>query len=256
MSRSTYFELPRPRILAHRGLALDAPENTLLAFAHALAAGAAYLETDVHASSDGVAVISHDPDLSRLVGRTTRVGDLAVADLERIDLGDGQSFCSLATALDAFPDARFNIDIKSADAAAPAAQAILAAGATGRVLVTSFSNRRRRAAMRLLPDVATSAAALPFAVALAALALGLRPIARIALRGVGAVQIPESWMLGPIRVAVVTPRSLRGLHALGVEVHVWTVNEPTDMARLLDLGVDGLVTDRCDLAVQVLAQRG
>lgn len=254
-ARSAYFDLSLPRVLAHRGLAIGAPENTLLAFATATAAGASYLETDVHASRDGIAVISHDPDLLRLTGREIRVGDLTLSELERIDLGDGQSFCSLASALDTFPEARFNIDIKSADAAAPAARAILDAGATARVLVTSFSDRRRRAALRRLPSVATSAAALPLAIAVAATAVGLLEVARVVLRGAGAVQVPERWRLGPCAVRIVTPRFVRGMHRIGVEVHVWTINDPADMRRLLDLGVDGLVTDRADVALMLIRER-
>ena len=107
-----------PRVFAHRGLSLEAPENTLLAFLKALSAGATHLETDVQVSRDGIAVLSHDPDLVRLVGRNVRVDQLTMAELGRIDLGAGQSFVSLGEALDAFPDARFNIDVKAAGAAA------------------------------------------------------------------------------------------------------------------------------------------
>ena len=127
-----------PRVIAHRGLAIDAPENTLLAFARALTAGATHLETDVHASADGVAVVAHDPDLSRVAGRSVHVAQLTMPALRRIDLGHGQGFCSLAEALDAFPQARFNIDVKDARAAAPAVDVIRAARATERVLITSL----------------------------------------------------------------------------------------------------------------------
>ena len=121
----TFLQGRRPRIIAHRGLALDAPENTLLAFLRALNAGATHLETDVHASADGVAVISHDPDLGRVAGRSVNVGQLTMPELRRVDLGHGQGFCSLAEALDAFPQARFNIDIKDEASAAPAAEAMV-----------------------------------------------------------------------------------------------------------------------------------
>ena len=152
----TFLQGRRPRIIAHRGLALDAPENTLLAFLRALNAGATHLETDVHASADGVAVISHDPDLGRVAGRSVNVGQLTMPELRRVDLGHGQGFCSLAEALDAFPQARFNIDIKDEASAAPAAEAIRAARAQDRVLITSFSKDRRRAVSGALPGVATS----------------------------------------------------------------------------------------------------
>ena len=154
-----YFSPAPPRVLAHRGLAIEAPENTLLAFAKALAVGVTHVETDVHVSADGVAMISHDPDLRRLADRRATIDHLTAAELRRIDLGFGQSYCSLAEALDGFPDARFNIDIKIGGAVIPTVEAIRAAGATGRVLIGSFSPARRIAAVRMLPGVATSISA-------------------------------------------------------------------------------------------------
>ena len=244
-----FFAGPLPRIFAHRGLATDAPENTLLAFAAALALGITHLETDVHASLDGIAVISHDADLARNAGIMGRIDELSFAELQKVDLGHGQNYPSLQEALMAFPEARFNIDLKSDAAVAPAVDAIRRAHATRRVLVTSFDNARRLRAVRLLPGVASSASAVPFAAALVAVTLGIVPLARHLLRGVQAAQVPER-MWG---VRVVSPRSVRLLKRAGVEVHVWTINDPADMRRLLDLGVDGLVTDRADLALEVIA---
>lgn len=238
-------------MFAHRGLALEVPENTLLAFAKALAAGATYLETDVHASSDGVAVIAHDPDLQRIAGRPGLVEDFTFAELSKMELGAGQQFCSLAHALDTFPEARFNIDIKSAAAAVPAAAAIVAARASNRVLVSSFSERRRRDALAHLPGVVSSASGPRFVTALLAGKLGLSPATRWALRGLVAVQVPER----ALGLTVTTRRMIDRLHAAGVEVHVWTVNDPDRMRELLDLGVDGIVTDRADLALAVVASR-
>lgn len=235
-------------MFAHRGLALEAPENTLLAFAKAIGIGAAYVETDVHASADGVAVVAHDPDLERIAGRSVRVDQLTMAELRRIDLGHGQGFCSLAEALEAFPETRFNIDVKSAAAAGPAADAILAAGASWRVLVSSFSEKRRTAALLRLPGVVSSSSAPRFLGALLAGKVGLSPAVRAALRGLAAVQVPEK-VLG---MRITSERMIRRLHAAGVEVHVWTINDPHRMAELLDLGVDGLVTDRADLALEAV----
>lgn len=248
---SSFFSPPLPRLFAHRGLAIEAPENTLLAFARAVAVGAQYIETDVHSSADGVAVIAHDPDLRRMVGRDVRVEQLTMAELRKVDLGHGQAFCSLAEALDGFPETRFNIDLKSAGAVAPAVQSILAAGASRRVLVSSFDERRRASALRELPGVASSSSARRFVLALAAAKTGSAPAVRRALRGLQAVQVPEK----ALGMRVTTPRTVERLHAAGVEIHVWTVNSPARMAELLDLGVDGLVTDRIDLAVEVVAGR-
>lgn len=233
-----------PRIFAHRGLAQDAPENTLLAFGLALEAGATHLETDVHVSADGIAVISHDADLPRTAGKVARVDELDFSALQSVDLGQGQTYPSLSEALLTFPEARFNIDLKSDAVVGAAVDAILTAQAENRVLVTSFDNARRLRATRQLPGVATSASALPFACALFAVKLGLVPLARRLLRQVQAVQVPERLH----GVQVITARTVRLLKRSGVEVHVWTVNDPEDMRRLLALGVDGLVTDRTDIA--------
>lgn len=238
-------------MFAHRGLALEAPENTMLAFAKAIAAGATYIETDVHASSDGIAVIAHDPDLKRVAGRAVRVDQLTFAELRRVDLGEDQTFCSLAEALDTFPDARFNIDVKSQAAINPTIAAVLAARASRRVLVSSFNERRRAAVLAGLPGVVSSSSARLFLVALLAGKAGLSPVVRRALRGLAAVQVPEK----AIGLRITTARMIRRLHDAGVEVHVWTVNDPARMNELLDLGVDGIVTDRADLALEVVRSR-
>ncbi len=252
IARHPFFVGDPPRVLAHRGLATSAPENTLLAFAAAVGIGVTYLETDVHASADGVAVVAHDPELSRVAaGRSEKVDQLTVAELSKVDLGDGQHMPTLAEALDAFPDARFNIDLKSAAAVEPTVEAVRAVRAEERVLLTSFSERRRSAALALLPEVATSASGPRFAAALLASVVRGGAAVRTALRGLHAVQIPER----ALGLDTVSPARLRAFHAAGVEVHVWTVNEPHTMRELLDRGVDGLVTDRADLALAVLAER-
>ena len=144
-------------MLAHRGLALEAPENTLLAFAHAVAIGAAYIETDVHLTADGVAVVSHDPSLRRVAGRDVGVSKLTMAELRRVDLGHGQGYCSLEEALDGFGETRFNIDVKAASAVAATVDAVQRTRAGSRVLLTSFSDGRRRRLGELVPDAVTSA---------------------------------------------------------------------------------------------------
>lgn len=249
-TRSPWFEPALPRLLAHRGLAVDAPENTLLAFLKALAAGATYLETDVHASKDGVAVLSHDPNLRRTAGRKLKVSDLTLKELRAIDLGEGQTFSTLAELLDAFPEARFNIDIKSLDAAKPAAEAILKARATGRVLITSFNRKRRHAAVRLMPGVASSPSPGEIMIAVLGAKLRISVLVRFAFRHVTAVQVPVRG--AGIRIA--TRGVIKRFHAAGLEVHIWTINDVATMKRLLDLGVDGLFTDRIDLALGLLGK--
>lgn len=251
MGTGSFFDAAPPRVFAHRGLALEAPENTLLAFAKALAVGANYLETDVHESSDGVAIVSHDDTLERVAHRKANVNHLTAAELRRVDLGNGQSFSTLKEALDAFPDARFNIDVKSRGAVQPTIDAIRATNAVNRVLVSSFNDRLQRATVKGLPGVATSAPMGAMFRILSASKLGIARRAVTMLFGFDAIQVPERWK----GARVVTPRLIRLAHDAGIEVHVWTVNEPDDMHRLLELGVDGLVTDRADLALEVIRSR-
>lgn len=238
-------------MFAHRGLAIEAPENTLLAFAKAAAVGSGYIETDVHVSSDGIAVVSHDPGLARVAGRKIDVAQLTMAELRRIDLGHGQGFASLEEALDAFPDLRFNIDVKIERAVAPTVAAVERTLSASRVLLTSFSEPRRRRLAALVPDAVTSAGR--GGVIRSRLTSVRSSPARVSrnLRGAAALQIPER--VGSARL--VTARFVESIQRAGAEVHVWTVNDPTDMERLLDLGVDGLVTDRADLAIPLIAAR-
>ncbi|MFD1713307.1 glycerophosphodiester phosphodiesterase family protein [Amnibacterium flavum] len=249
-----WFAPSRPRVIAHRGLALRSPENTLDAFLDALAAGATHIETDVHATRDGKVIVLHDPDLGRVIG-----GDSASAIAARSTLaelraaaGDRLEICTLSEALQTFPSALFNIDIKSRSAALPAADDIRNAGAQDRVLVTSFSTRRRLAALRSLPGVATSASAPTIAIAVLLARVRWTGLLRTLLRRVDAVQIPMK-VLG---IATTTAPMVSAFHAAQVEVHIWTINDTPTMAKLLEVGVDGIVTDRCDLLVTLLRSRG
>lgn len=244
-----YFSPPLPRILAHRGLAIDAPENTLAAFRRAIAAGATHLETDVHASSDGIAVLSHDPDLKRALGRDVRVEQLPMDELAAVDLGGGNGYTSLAQALAELPEARFNIDVKSENAIRPTIDAIRKANAIDRVLIVSFDESRRIRTVAGLPGVATAASTRGMRLVVVGAKLGIAPLVRRGLRGVDAVQIPERY--GPI--GLITPRVVHAIHSTGREIHVWTVNDPVDMRRLIRAGVDGLVSDRCDLATALVS---
>ncbi|WP_350349921.1 glycerophosphodiester phosphodiesterase family protein [Agromyces sp. G08B096] len=248
---SGYFEPASPRVLAHRGLALEAPENTLPAFEAARAVGAEYVETDVHLSRDGVAAIAHDPTLARVAGDEVPVSALTMDELRAVDLGAGAGFATLEEALDAFPTLRFNIDVKVEAAVEATVAAVRRTGSAGRVLLTSFSDRRRRRLATAVPGVATSAGRGGVVRAVFAAPLGRKGAMVRALAGAQALQVPER--AGALRV--VTPPLIALAHAAGAEVHVWTVNDPDDMRRLLALGVDGLVTDRADLALPLIRAR-
>lgn len=240
MSRTGWFDGLLPRILAHRGLALTAPENSIAAFEAATAAGATHIETDVRATADGVAVLVHDPALP------------GGGDVESLSLAELRAalphVATLGEALVALPEARFNIDVKHLAAVPPVGAAIADASAAQRVLLTSFSGRRRRSVLRFVPTAATSASS----GGIAGVVLGLRvrtpAITRFALRDVQAVQIPER----ALRTDLAAPWSIAEMHAAGVEVHFWVVNDPTRMRELVARGADGIVTDRADLARDAL----
>ncbi|GAA1057349.1 glycerophosphoryl diester phosphodiesterase [Agromyces luteolus] len=244
-----WFDPPAPRVLAHRGLALEAPENTLAAFEAAIRAGARYLETDIHPSADGAAVLAHDPTLRRVAGRPEAVSDLSIDELRAVDLGGGHGFGTLDELLHAFPEARLNIDVKTDAAAAPTIESVRRAGAAGRVLLTAFSDARRRRLAAAVPDSVTSAGRASVLRALAASRSRSASAMRRGVAGARALQIPER--VGRLRI--LSSALLETAHAAGLEVHVWTVNDEEDMRRLLALGVDGLVTDRADLALRVVA---
>jgi glycerophosphoryl diester phosphodiesterase len=235
-------------VLAHRGLALAAPENTMLAFIAAVDAGATFLETDAHATADGVAVLAHDPGLDRVAGTDVVIERTLWRDLQQIDLGQGERVPGLREALLALPDAHWNIDMKSDASVVPAVRAVVEAKAVERVLLTSFSERRRKQAQELLPEVATSASQSIVAQALVAQRLGLHGRLRRILSPVVALQVPRRAK----GVEIVTARSVEAFQRAGVEVHVWTINDESEMRELLALGVDGIVTDRCDLALPLL----
>ncbi|MGJ7441621.1 glycerophosphodiester phosphodiesterase [Aquipuribacter sp. MA13-6] len=263
-------DLPHPALrgtplgFAHRGFTppgsgavAHAWENTLVAFGHALQLGLRHLETDVHATVDGVAVVLHDPDLARTAGRPTPVGRLTWQELGEVRVAGAHRVPRIEEVLDAFPDAVLNIDVKDPRAVRPLAEAVLAAGATDRVLVASFDGRRARAVQHLAPGVARSAGiAASTGVRLATALERVSPrLGRLLLvqaaGGADALQLPERAG----RIEVVTPRLVDLAHEVGLQVHVWTVDDPADMERLLDLGVDGLMSDRADLLSDVLARR-
>jgi len=228
---------------AHRGGTSHFPENTIEAFDHAVSLGYRYLETDVHLSADGVLVAFHDPDLSRTCDRSGRISDMTWSEIAQARVGGVAAIPRLDELLSAFPESRFNIDCKSDDAVEPLAAALRAAKCLDRVCIGSFSGRRlRRLRSEFGADLCTSCS--PGEVT--SLVMGRVP------SGVEAAQVPMRQ--GPI--PVVTRSFVERAHRGGLQVHVWTIDEPTDMTRLLDLGVDGIMTDACTVLRDVLVARG
>ncbi|MFC3300891.1 glycerophosphodiester phosphodiesterase [Arthrobacter agilis] len=236
---------------SHRGFAPEGDENTMAAFQRAVELGFRYLEIDVRASSDGQVMVFHDEDLARVTDGTGPIADRTAAELSALRVGGGGGVPTLAEVLLRWPGLRLNIDVKSDDCVRPFAELVNRLAAHDRVLVASFSDRRRRRVLRLLDrPTASSAGMMVNALVKLSAPLGLAaPIARGA--GVQALQVPERHR----GIRVVTPAFVARCHAAGVQVHVWTINERRDMDRLLDLGVDGLVSDAADVLATCLRER-
>lgn len=240
--------------MAHRGGALYAPnlgiENTMTAFSNAVELGFRYLESDVHATSDGHLVSFHDAELSRVTGYDGVIEDLTLAEVQTLHVGGREAIPTLDELLDAFPETRWNLDIKAPGAVEPLAEIIRAHGAEQRVCVGSFSLKRLNRFRRLMPSVTTSVSP----VGVAALGMGLPKL--VGRRRV-VFQVPMSYRVaGLYTVPLVTPKLVQTVHKAGRKIHVWTIDDPQLMHELIDWGVDGIITDRPDLLKGVLRTRG
>ena len=242
-----YLDWSGPIAFAHRGGASDAPENTMPAFEYAVGLGYRYVETDVQVTADGVLVAFHDDDLARTCGRQGRISELPWSEVRTAQVSGAAPIPLLEDLLGAWPDLRVNIDCKS-DAAVDALVACLRrCGATHRVALGAFSDRRlQRLRAALGPNACTTLGP----VGVASLRLG---VPRLPLNdGAHAAQVPVRQ--GP--VTVIDRRFVDRAHERGLHVHVWTIDDPHEMRRLLDLGVDGIMTDRPAILRSVLEERG
>jgi glycerophosphoryl diester phosphodiesterase len=250
-----------PLLIAHRGGAGLAPENTMTAFLQASADWHSdMIELDVQASADGRCMVIHDPSVDRTTDGTGAVADMTAAELGELDAGyrftrDGTTYPfrgrgvripTIEDVLDALPDMRLTVEIKDGRAQRPLLDAIRRFQATPRVIVAGMYARDRR----LFDDYegAISASSEMLRAAIIAHRMRLDGFLRVKF---DVAQMPE-WHEGR---RLLDPGLVRALHRRGIPVHVWTVNDPADMERLLDWGVDGLLTDRPDLAEQVLHHR-
>ncbi|GGY74314.1 glycerophosphodiester phosphodiesterase family protein [Streptomyces omiyaensis] len=247
--RHPYLDHPHPLPFAHRGGTADGLENTAAAFRRAAAAGFRYFETDVHTTADGVLVAFHDATLDRVTDATGLIRDLPWAAVREARVAGEEPLPLFEDLLHEFPEARWNVDLKTESALVPLVDLIARADAWDRVLVGSFTEARVARAQRLAgPRLATS--------------YGVTGVAALRMRSFGipaplragavAAQVPETQ--GGVRV--VDRRFVRAAHARGLQVHVWTVNDPERMDSLLDLGVDGIMTDHLETLREVLTARG
>jgi glycerophosphoryl diester phosphodiesterase len=249
--RYAFLDGPTPLAMAHRGGAIEHLENSMPAFEACVAMGYRYLETDVRVTADGVPVVFHDATLDRVTDRTGRVDQLSWSELAGARIGGREPILRLEELLGAWPDVRFNLDIKAAGVVAPLARTVRRLGVEDRICLGSFSDARVAAARRVFgPEVCTS--------------LGPRGVAALRLssyspRAAGLVRIPAAQLEGHLRAAgraLVDERFIAAAHARGLQVHVWTVDTEAEATALLDLGVDGVMTDRPAMLRDLLQRRG
>lgn len=236
-ARHSYLEHDGPIAFAHRGGTSAAPENTLRAFEHAINLGYRYVETDVHASADGKLLAFHDNNLLRTCGENIDIASTDWSTLSNARIDGTDPIPLLEDLLGSWPDVRINIDCKADTALLPLLDTLRRTNSLDRVCIGSFSDKRlSRIRAELGPDVCTS--------------MGPGEVARLVLRSHSRLPIPVSQHAlcaqvpvkqGPI--PVVTRATIATARALGIHVHVWTIDDPIEIGRLLDMGVDGVMTD-------------
>lgn len=244
-----FLDWPGPLAFAHRGGASEVPENTMPAFEHAVRLGYRYVETDVHVTADGELLAFHDDRLDRVTDGTGAIGELPWSVVRRARVDGREPIPRFEDLLGAWPDLRVNVDPKHDAAVEPLAEVLRRTGAVDRVCVGAFSDRRLERLRRLVGGgLCTS--------------MGPRQVARLitvsrGLPGGGGLTAPCAQVpANQGRLALVTPRFVAAAHRRGIQVHVWTIDDPFEMERLLDLGVDGLMTDRPQVLKDVLVARG
>lgn len=244
-----FLDWPGPIAFAHRGGASEAPENTMPAFEHAVSLGYRYVETDVHVTSDGELLAFHDERLDRVTDGTGIIAELPWSQVREAKVDGREPIPRFEDLLGAWPDLRVNVDPKHDAAVEPLAEALLRTGALDRVCVGAFSDKRI-ARLQALVGAALCTS------------MGPRQVARLVAASkrlpgganltAPCAQVPTNQ--GPL--PLVTERFVATAHRRGVQIHVWTIDDRAEMARLLDLGVDGIMTDRPAVLKDLLVERG
>lgn len=232
-------------ISAHRGGSEEAPENTLESFSYAIGLGSSYIETDVQLSADGIPYIFHDDDLSRLLNMEVKFNSLHSDQIEKLKLFESYQIPKLETALTQFPNALFQIDLKTDEVALPAMKVIENLNAFERICIASFSSNRLQKVRKKFPDTCLS--------------MGPKEILKLLLASFGLYNktIYGDCLQVPIYhygIKLVTRRFVKYVQSIGLKIHVWTINDENTMRKLIDLGVDGIITDRPKLLKEVLSK--
>ncbi len=263
---TTFFDGPKPRLFAHRGASGEAPENTMAAFQRAVDAGVEYIELDVHASEDGQILVIHDATLERTTNGLGAVRNYSLAALQQLDAGyrfspDGGKTLpfralevvipSLREVLGSFPQVRLTVEIKPSDP--PIEEQVIAVikdcGKADDVIIASEHDAVLTRVRTLAPGMPTNFGyneVVDFIQRVAAHRMdGYQPPGQ-------ALQIPPTYQ----NIPLVTEQTITAAHQLNVEVHAWTINEPHEMGSLLDLGVDGVMSNFPERLLKVAHGRG
>ena len=248
-----YLDSAQPLAIAHRGFSLDGLENSLAAFKAALELGYQYLEMDLNATSDGIAMVFHDATLDRTTDHDGVIAELPYSVVGKARIRGRAPIATFSEFVAALPTARFNIDVKDAGSVGPLAAAIEKYALHDRICVASFSDKRRRQVLARLSRPVASSPGMRLLVMYFLLSPCLPGrFTRHLMRDVDVLQIPRKFK----GLNLVTGRKVRRAHKLGLKVHVWTIDDPAQMHQLFDGGVDGIMTDRADLLAEVMRQRG
>tara|TARA_Y100001970_G_C14063926_1_gene765672 strand:+ start:129 stop:869 length:741 start_codon:yes stop_codon:yes gene_type:complete len=235
MSLHSYLNVSGVAISAHRGGSMEAPENTIESFEYSIKVGSSYIETDVQLSSDGIPYIFHDDDLSRLFGKDIIFNSLHSNEINKLMLFDNYKIPTLESTLNKFPNVFFQIDVKTDEVVVPALEVIKKTNSINKVCIASFSSKRLKQVRNLYPEICLS--------------MGPYEVMKLLLASYGLYgnKVPGNCLQIPIYqygIKLVTKRFISYVHSIGLKIHVWTINDEDTMLKLIDLGVDGIITDR------------
>ena len=246
--RHPFLKHNTPLAFAHRGGASDAPENTMPAFQRAIDLGYIYLETDVHATKDGVLLAFHDDDLSRTCGRPGLISELNYAEIKDARVRGTEPIPLLEDLIAAWPHAHINIDCKSDQALSPLTERLARGDVFDRVCIGSFSDKRLKSLREQFGEKLCTS-------------MGPRDVTKLRLgswvrrsgkfHNIHAAQVPVSQ--GPL--TIVDKSFIQAAHNAEIQVHVWTIDKPDEMEYLLNLGVDGIMTDKPLVLKQILQKK-
>ena len=239
----TYLQYDGLEVLAHRGGAEEAAENTLESFEYSISLGCKFIETDVQVSSDGIPYIFHDNDLKRICNLPYKFDSLSSQEIDDLRIFGDHKIPKLDDALNTFPSTSFQIDFKTDEVVNPALEVISKSNASERVCVASFNSERLNNVRSTHPHLCIS--------------MGPNEVAKTLMSSFGIYRgiVPGDCLQIPIRyygVRIVTKRFVNYLKSKGIKIMVWTINDVKTFNYLIDLKVDGIITDKPKLLFETL----